>query len=420
MLRLGRSAREDEKIYASRQYLFSGALDREQVERIAGGLLANDLIQHCSIVSARDFDRSSGIQVPLPRVVSTGEPHVSLIDLTVSDVDLMRMSRDGLIELECNRVLRLACIPGPHEIRRRDGAGGRFTVEIPFDQGLHQARELGPAGQRIVAGPGRSDPQRRHDVHVRVQTRQRPLYLAQHVAMPITHAAGVGPDLKNVVVPDIREILLPGRGHVHKVLLVRYAAVVAIGAVGALVAFALVPVLMTSRYQMNLASHILIWGLFAVSFNMLWGVTGMLSFGQALYFGIGAYSIGLLVTHAGKSWYLAAIPIGLVAAAGLSILLGLLVIRVSGVYFTMLTLAFAQLAWQVTFKWYDFTGGDDGIQGIIAPGLLANKMVYYYFVLAIVFLSVWFLKRLAYSPFGLVLRCVQQNPNRVRFIGRSV
>ena len=57
MLRLGRNRREDEKIYASRQYLFSGALDREQVERIAGGLLANDLIQHCSIVSARDFDR---------------------------------------------------------------------------------------------------------------------------------------------------------------------------------------------------------------------------------------------------------------------------------------------------------------------------------------------------------------------------
>ena len=186
------------------------------------------------------------------------------------------------------------------------------------------------------------------------------------------------------------------------------------------VAFALVPVLMTSRYQMNLASHILIWGLFAVAFNMLWGVTGMLSFGQALYFGIGAYSIGLFVHHAGKAWYLPAIPIGLVVAAVLSFLLGLLVIRVSGVYFTMLTLAFAQLAWQVTFKWYDFTGGDDGIQGIIAPGILANKMVYYYFVLVVVFLSVWFLKRLAYSPFGLILRCVQQNPNRVRFIGRSV
>ena len=177
---------------------------------------------------------------------------------------------------------------------------------------------------------------------------------------------------------------------------------------------------MTSRYQTNLASHILIWGLFAVSFNMLWGVTGMLSFGQALYYGLGAYSVGLIVNHAGQPWYLPAIGIGLVSAAVLSFLLGLLVIRVSGVYFTMLTLAFGQLAWQITFKWYDFTGGDDGIQGIIPPGILENKIVYYYFVLVVVILSVWVLKRMAYHPFGLVLRCVQQNPNRVRFIGRRV
>jgi branched-chain amino acid transport system permease protein len=186
------------------------------------------------------------------------------------------------------------------------------------------------------------------------------------------------------------------------------------------VIFALVPVLMTSRYQMNLASHVLIWGLFAVSFNMLWGVTGMLSFGQALYFGIGAYSIGLFVTRVGSGWYFPAILVGLAAAAVLALLLGLLVIRVSGVYFTMLTLAFAQLVWQIAFKWREVTGGDDGIQGIIPPGILSSKTVYYYFILIVVFLSVWFLKRLAYSPFGLILRCVNQNPNRVRFIGRSV
>ena len=190
-------------------------------------------------------------------------------------------------------------------------------------------------------------------------------------------------------------------------------------AIGLLV-FALVPVLMTSRYQMNLSSNILIWGLFAVSFNMLWGITGMLSFGQALYFGIGAYSIGLLVTRVGPGWYVPAILIGMATAAALALVLGLLVIRVSGVYFTMLTLAFAQLVWQIAFKWRDLTGGDDGIQGILSPGVLANKTVYYYFILAIVFLSIWFLKRLAYSPFGLILRCVNQNPNRVRFIGRSV
>jgi branched-chain amino acid transport system permease protein len=184
--------------------------------------------------------------------------------------------------------------------------------------------------------------------------------------------------------------------------------------------FALVPVLMTSSYQLNLASHVLIWGLFAVAFNMLWGVTGMLSFGQALYYGLGAYFVGLMVQYLGSAWYLPAIGIGMLAVAGTSFLLGLLVIRVGGVYFTMLTLAFGQLAWQITFKWYDFTGGDDGVQGIAAPGFLDNPIAYYYFLLALVLLSIWILKRIAYSPFGLILRCVRQNPERVRFLGRRV
>ncbi|MFO7644548.1 MAG: branched-chain amino acid ABC transporter permease [Desulfosarcina sp.] len=187
-----------------------------------------------------------------------------------------------------------------------------------------------------------------------------------------------------------------------------------------LLIFALVPVFTTSAYKINVASHILVWGLFAVSFNMLWGITGMLSFGQALYYGLGAYSVGLMVEYMGNGWFLPAIALGLVIAVALSFLLGLLVIRVGGVYFTMLTLAFAQLAWQITFKWYDFTGGDDGIQGIIPPGILENRAAYYYFVLTLVFLSIWILKRVAYSPFGMILRCVQQNPDRVRFLGRRV
>jgi branched-chain amino acid transport system permease protein len=185
-------------------------------------------------------------------------------------------------------------------------------------------------------------------------------------------------------------------------------------------AFVLVPVLSTSSYYTNLACQILIWSLFAVSFNMLWGVTGMLSLGQALYYGLGAYSVGLMVNYLGSQWYLPGLGIGLLAAALLSLLLGMLVIRVGGVYFTMLTLAFGQLAWQITFKWYDFTGGDDGIQGIIPPGILEKGTVYYYFVLVVVMLSIWVLKRMAFSPFGLVLRCIQQNPDRVRFLGRRV
>jgi branched-chain amino acid transport system permease protein len=187
-----------------------------------------------------------------------------------------------------------------------------------------------------------------------------------------------------------------------------------------IVGFGLVPALMTSQYQLNVANNILIWALFATSFNMLWGVTGMLSFGQALYYGIGGYAIGLTVHYLGSQWYFLAFAAGLLFTLVLSFLLGLLVIRVGGVYYTMLTLAFGQLAWQIMFKMYDFTGGDDGLQGILLPGILADKVYYYYFVLAVVLLSVWFLKRMAYSPFGLILRGVRQNPNRVRFLGRRV
>ncbi|MGB3210395.1 MAG: branched-chain amino acid ABC transporter permease [Desulforhopalus sp.] len=184
--------------------------------------------------------------------------------------------------------------------------------------------------------------------------------------------------------------------------------------------FGLVPLLMTSSYQLNVANYILIWSLFAISFNMLWGVTGMLSFGQALYFGIGGYSIGLTIHYLGSNWYLPSLVIAVMIAIIVSFLLGLLVIRVGGVYFTMLTLAFGQLAWQIMFKLYTFTGGDDGIQGFILPGILSNKIVYYYFVMVLVLLSIWFLKRVAYSPFGMILRCVRQNPDRVRFLGRRV
>ncbi|MBN2126397.1 MAG: branched-chain amino acid ABC transporter permease [Deltaproteobacteria bacterium] len=187
-----------------------------------------------------------------------------------------------------------------------------------------------------------------------------------------------------------------------------------------IVVFALIPIVKTSSYQMILASHVLVWGLFAMSFNMLWGVTGMLSFGQALYYGVGAYSVGLMVEHVGTAWYLPGMVLGIIGATVLSLLLGLLVIRVGGVFFTMLTLAFAQLAWQVTFKWYDFTGGDDGIQSLIPPGILGEPIAYYYFVFIVVLLSIWFLKRMAYSPLGLILRCVKQNPERLFFLGRSV
>lgn len=185
-------------------------------------------------------------------------------------------------------------------------------------------------------------------------------------------------------------------------------------------AFALLPLSKASDYQLMLAGHILVWGLFAVSFNMLWGGTGMLSFGQALYYGLGAYSVGIVFKYWGDGWFLPAMVLGILSSVVLAILIGLLIIRVGGVFFTVMTLAFGQLAWQITFRWYGFTGGDDGIQGIIPPGILGNRIAYYYFTLVLVALSIFLLRRLAVSPMGLTLRCVRQNPDRVRFLGQSV
>ena len=134
MLRLGRSAREHEKIYASRQYLFSGDLARGQVERIAGGLLANDLIQSCTVASASEFDAAGGLQVPLPRVTSEGTPHVALMDLAVGDDELMRMSRDGLLALSLDEMKTIQAYfirPDVLAARRQKGMAGPATdVEI--------------------------------------------------------------------------------------------------------------------------------------------------------------------------------------------------------------------------------------------------------------------------------------------------
>jgi len=186
----------------------------------------------------------------------------------------------------------------------------------------------------------------------------------------------------------------------------------------ALVLFAAIP-LAGKSFFVTMANEILVMGLFAVAFNLLYGFTGMLSFGQAAYYGIGAYTVGLLLSR-GAAPFAVALPAALAAGALLALLLGPLCIRLTGVYFTMLTLAFAEMVWGVVFKWYDFTGGDNGIQGIPMPDLLRSPVRYYYFTLAIVFASFWLLRRIVDSPFGAVLQSIRENPDRTGFLGIKV
>jgi branched-chain amino acid transport system permease protein len=175
------------------------------------------------------------------------------------------------------------------------------------------------------------------------------------------------------------------------------------------------------EHYVHLVARVIIFSLYAVAFNILFGGTGLVSFGHALFYGIGAYITGMLTKAIGPEYFILFIVAGGVGAAFVSIFIGLLTLRLTGVYFTMLTLAFAQLVWGLTFKLYHFTGGDDGIQAIPRPAMLAGPVwKYYLFCFIVVTICIFLIWKLTRSPFGSVLRGIRQNPQRVTFLGLNV
>ena len=174
-------------------------------------------------------------------------------------------------------------------------------------------------------------------------------------------------------------------------------------------------------HYIRLVARVIIFSLYAVAFNLLYGTTGLVSFGHALFYGIGAYVTGMLVKATGPEYFLVYILLGAVGAAFVSFFIGLLTLRLTGIYFTMLTLAFAQLVWGLTFKLYNFTGGDDGIQAISKPALLTGGVTkYYLFSFLVVTVCIYVLWRIRMSPFGSVLNSIRQNPQRITFLGLNV
>jgi len=193
------------------------------------------------------------------------------------------------------------------------------------------------------------------------------------------------------------------------------------------VGFLLVP-LLPGRFWIIVATEILILGLFAMSFNLLHGYMGQISFGHAAFFGIGAYATGLLMryfkgTGAGDLGYfefffslLAGPP---VAALG-ALVVGFFCVRLTGIYFAILTLAFGELLYYIVFSWYSFTKGDDGVQGLLPPALFQNAINFYYFTLLVVALAVCLMWRIVNSPFGYILRTIRDNQRRTAFLGINV
>jgi len=184
-----------------------------------------------------------------------------------------------------------------------------------------------------------------------------------------------------------------------------------------LTALLLLPLLASgSPYTTVLAIDLLTAALFAASLHFIMGPAGMHSFGHAAYFGLGAYAAALLLLKSGLPM-LAALLLAPFAAAAGAALFGWFCVRLSGVYLAMLTLAFAQIVWSVTFQWDEFTGGSNGLTGVWPADWLADKRAYFYLTLLLVVGGVLALRRVLFSPFGFALRAGRDSPLRADAIG---
>ena len=179
------------------------------------------------------------------------------------------------------------------------------------------------------------------------------------------------------------------------------------------------PWLSSSPYAVVLATDLAVAALFAASLHFIMGPGGMHSFGHAAYFGLGAYGAGLVLTALGLPMEVALVVGPLVAAVGAAVF-GWFAVRLSGVYLAMLTLAFAQIAWAVTYQWDDLTGGSNGLTGVWPAQWLSDNRSYYWLALALVAIGVLALRHMLFSPFGYALRAGRDSPLRADAIGIDV
>jgi branched-chain amino acid transport system permease protein len=191
----------------------------------------------------------------------------------------------------------------------------------------------------------------------------------------------------------------------------------------ALVALAVGPWLL-ARHQLSLLTDLLIFGLFAMSLDLILGYTGMLSFGHAAYFGLGAYASALVLLEFAQPVPVALLA-GMLLAGAVALPVGWLSTRSTGVYFAMLTLAFAQFLYTVAYKWRSLTGGSDGIAGVPKTVLfwggpsLASSQAFYFLAAACVVVSLVLCRALVRSPFGRALQAIRENERRFTSLGRD-
>lgn len=192
------------------------------------------------------------------------------------------------------------------------------------------------------------------------------------------------------------------------------------------ICFLLVP-LLPGKFWTHVSTEVLILGLFAMSFNLLYGYMGQISFGHAAFFGVGAYATAMLFValkgpggEIGMLPFLLSLLIGPPAAAVAALIVGFFCVRLTGIYFAMLSLAFGELLFYIVFSWYSFTKGDDGIQGLLPPPFFQEPVHFYYLTLAIVAGALIVMWRITESPFGYIMRTLRDNQRRAAFLGINV
>ena len=175
----------------------------------------------------------------------------------------------------------------------------------------------------------------------------------------------------------------------------------------------------SARFDIFLATAALVLALWSVSYNLMLGYAGMVSFAHAAYFGVGAYTVGLLFQHFHMPLLEGLLFAPLVAAA-FGLVTGFVAMRAVRLYFSLLTLAISQLVYSITFSWYAVTGGDNGVHGLEIPDQLADYGTMYYFVAAVTVLCLGLMFAITRSPFGAALAAIRENRERAKAVGINV
>lgn len=186
----------------------------------------------------------------------------------------------------------------------------------------------------------------------------------------------------------------------------------------------LLPLMSVLDLTTTTATEILIYALAGLGINLLLGYTGLVSFGHGIFFGVAAYAASIIQVQLMPGDIFLPMIFAILFTTGIGLIIGFLSLRLSGVYFSLLTLSFAAMTFYIIYRWTEFTGGEDGYGGMDRPTLagvdLNDQTAFFYFVFVIFLLAVFLIWRIVNSPFGSVLKAIRENSQRASFIGYDV